>query len=811
MQYGYFDDKRKEYVITNPATPWPWINYLGSSDFFSLISQTGGGYSFYRDARLRRLIRYRYNSVPIDTGGRYFYIKDGDTVWNPGWKPVKQEVEKYECRHGMGYTIISSELKGLKVEITFLVPSNGDNCELQKVVMTNTGSSDKSFQLYSLQEFCLWNAWDDQTNFQRNYSTGEVEIHDSAIYHKTEYRERRNHYAWYSANRPVDGYDTDRDTFLGMYNGYETPETVFAGCSGNSVASGWSPIASHRFDMKIKAGKSESIIFQLGYAEVDPSEKWEAPGKINRTPAEKLQNIYNSTESFDRAFDDLKGHWETLLSSFSLNCPEEKVNRMVNIWNQYQCTVTYNMARSASFFESGIGRGIGFRDTSQDMLGCVHEFPERVKTRLLDVAATQFSDGSAYHQFQPLTKKGNADVGGDFNDDPLWLIMGICRYIKETGDFDILKEKVPFDDLPDIPESIGVHLERSFSFTQNNLGPHGLPLIGRADWNDCLNLNCYSDNPDESFQTTTNSEGRVAESLMIAGMFVYIGKEYADLLLQTGRKDKAEKALKAITEMEESVKEHGWDGYWYLRAYDAGGKKVGSRENKDGRIFIESQGFCCMAGIGRKEGLPQKALKSVNEELATEHGIMILQPAYQDYGIHLGEVSSYPPGYKENAGIFCHNNPWIIIGETMEGNGERAFDYYRRICPAYREEISDIHRTEPYVYAQMIAGRDAVRHGEAKNSWLTGTASWNFVAISQWILGIRPDWKGLIIDPCFPAGWQEFSVVRKFRGTSYNIHVKNPEGICRGVKSLVINGEKLDGNRIPLADRDCEVTVILGR
>jgi len=809
MKFGFFDDHNKEYVITEPATPYPWINYLGSHDFFSLISNTAGGYSFYRDARLRRLTRYRYNNVPVDTGGRYFYIKEGSTVWNPGWKPLKTELNSYECRHGLGYSRILGEKNGLEAETTFLVPSDAAHVEMQKVVLRNKSSETKTFQLYSFMEFCLWNAWDDQTNFQRNFSTGEVEVHGPAIYHKTEYRERRNHYAWYCASENPQGFDTDRETFTGLYNSYEAPNQVMKGTSGNSIASGWSPVASHRFDITLKPGEEKALVFLLGYTEVEKEEKWESPGRINRKPAELIQKKYGNTEAFDKALEELKAHWQNLLSRFSVSTPDERVNRMVNIWNQYQCTVTYNMARSASYFESGIGRGIGFRDTSQDMLGCVHQFPERVKTRLLDVASTQFSDGSAYHQFQPLTKKGNADVGGDFNDDPLWLIMGICRYIKETGDFSILDEKIPFDDNPDVPESMATHLERSFSFTQNNLGPHGLPLIGRADWNDCLNLNCFSENPDDSFQTTTNKKGDTAESLMIAGMFAYIGEEYAQLLDQTGRNDDAESARDAVEKMKKAVETSGWDGEWYLRAYNALGQKVGSKECIDGQVFIESQGFCSMARIGEEKGWPRKALDSVEKKLATKHGIMILQPAYKEYHVELGEVSSYPPGYKENAGIFCHNNPWIIIAEAMEKGGDKAFDYYSRICPAFREEISEVHRTEPYVYSQMIAGKDAVNHGEAKNSWLTGTASWNFVAISQWILGLRPQWEGLEIDPAIPSSWPEFRASRTFRDNRYNIIVRNPEGVSGGVKSILVNGEELKGSILPLKNSPAEWDVVV--
>jgi cellobiose phosphorylase len=812
MKYGFFDDHNREYVINEAATPYPWINYLGSHNFFSLVSNTAGGYSFYRDARLRRLTRYRYNNVPIDTGGRYFYINDGESVWNPGWKPSKTELDSYECRHGLGYSRITGSKNGLETETTFLVPIDESNLEMQKVVIRNTGTEDKTFQLYSFMEFCLWNAWDDQTNFQRNFNTAEVEVHGASIYHKTEYRERRDHYAWYHASEKPQGFDTDRETFTGLYNSYEAPRQVMNGTSGDTLASGWSPVASHRFDISLKAGEEKSLVFLLGYTELDPADKWESPGKINRKPAEKEQARYGTVEAFDSALAELKTHWQELLSRFTVSTPDEKVNRMVNIWNQYQCTVTYNMARSASYFESGIGRGIGFRDTSQDMLGCVHQFPERVKTRLLDVASTQFSDGSAYHQFQPLTKKGNADVGGDFNDDPLWLIMGISRYIKETGDFSILNEKVAFDDIPDVPETIATHLERSFSFTQNNLGPHGLPLIGRADWNDCLNLNCFSTNPDDSFQTTTNKKGDTAESLMIAGMFSYIGKEYAELLETMGQKEAARGAHAAVKKMDRAVEKSGWDGEWYLRAYDALGNKIGSKECEDGQIFIESQGFCSMARIGEDKGWPRKALDSVEEKLATDHGIMILQPAYKEYHVELGEVSSYPPGYKENAGIFCHNNPWVMIGEAMEGNGNKVFDYYSRICPAFREDISDVHRTEPYVYSQMIAGSDAVNHGEAKNSWLTGTASWNFVVISQWILGIRPQLNGLEVDPCIPSDWPEFRASRTFRNNSYNIIVRNPEGLSSGVKSVTANGKAIDGNILPLGEgkAEWEIVVTLG-
>lgn len=811
MKYGFFDDLNKEYVITTPRTPYPWINYLGSQEFFSLISNTSGGYSFYQDARLRRITRYRYNNVPVDDGGRYFYIHDNGDIWNPGWKPTKKELDKYECRHGLGYTRITGERNGIEASQLSFVPLDY-NGEINQIILKNKSSQEKEIGLFSFVEFCLWNAMDDMTNFQRNFSTGEVEIEGNAIYHKTEYRERRNHYAFYWINRNMDGFDTDRESFLGLYNGFDAPQTVMNGKPSNSVASGWSPIASHYFKVNLQPGEQKSFIFVLGYVENPDEEKWEEKGVINKKKAKEMQAQFITDKDVEEAFSKLAAYWNTLCSKYNVMSHDEKLNRMVNIWNTYQCMVTFNMSRSASYFESGIGRGMGFRDSNQDLLGFVHQIPDRARQRILDIAATQFEDGSAYHQYQPLTKKGNADVGTGFNDDPLWLILGTSQYIKETGDYGILDELVPYDCDENNKGTLFEHLQRSFYHVVDNLGPHGLPLIGRADWNDCLNLNCFSTQPDESFQTCGLIDGRVAESVFIAGMFVGIGPEYVALCKHRGLVDEASKAQQQIEIMKETTLKHGYDGEWFLRAYDHYGNKIGSKECEEGQIFIEPQGFCVMAGIGVEEGLAQKALDSVKEKLDTEHGIILQTPAFSTYNLNMGEITSYPQGYKENAGIFCHNNPWIAIAETVIGRGNRAFEVYSRIAPAYREEISDIHRTEPYVYSQMIAGRDAIRFGEAKNSWLTGTAAWNYVCITQYILGIRPDYNGLTVDPCIPSEWDGFTVKRIFRGSEYNITVQNPNHVCKGVKKLIVDGWEIDGNIIPtLTDgNEHEVVAVLG-
>ncbi len=661
-------------------------------------------------------------------------------------------------------------------------------------------------------EFCLWDAVDDSTNFQRNFSTGEVEVEAGAIYHKTEYRERRNHYAVLWADRPFQGFDTAREAFMGSYGSPAAPEAVLRGACAGSAAQGWAPVGAMQFHVELEPEAEETLLLGLGYVENPEEEKFSAPGVINKRLAHELMERYRTKEQSAAAFRELGRYWEELLSSLQVQTPDEKVDLMVNTWNQYQCMVTFNMSRSASYFESGTGRGMGFRDSCQDLLGFVHVIPERARERILDIAATQFCDGSAYHQYQPLTKKGNLAVGGGFNDDPLWLIAGVDAYLRETGDWGILEERVPFDNDERAASPLMEHLRRSFRYTAEHLGPHGLPLIGRADWNDCLNLNCFSRDPGESFQTTGSSEGPVAESVFIAGMFVKYGRCYAELCRRQGLEEEAEQSLRAVEAMEEAVLTAGWDGAWFRRAYDASGAPVGSRTCDEGKIYIEPQGMCVMAGIGRDGGQAARALRSVEEQLDTRFGIVLHQPPYTGYRLELGEISSYPPGYKENAGIFSHNNPWITCAEAVLGHGDRAFQTYRKLCPAYLEEVSEIHRTEPYVYSQMVAGKDAEAFGEAKNSWLTGAAAWSFTAVSQAILGILPELEGLRIDPCIPSGWTGFTVKRRFRGAEYRIAVENPEGAQRGVKEVYVDGTRLEGTVIPPAEtgKTVSVRVIMG-
>jgi cellobiose phosphorylase len=810
VRYGHFDDERREYVIDRPDTPLPWINYLGTEQYFGIVSNTAGGYSFYRDARLRRLTRYRYNNAPFDLGGRYLYVRDDATgdFWSPTWQPTQSRLDDYECRHGLSYTRIAAARDGIRAETLYFVPL-GETLEVWRVRVTNERDTAAELSLFSSVEFCLWDAQEDATNFQRNFSTGQVEVVDGVIYHKTEYRERRDHFAYFACSEPLAGFDTQRDTFLGAYRGWDRPAAVERGAAFDSVAHGWAPMGSHHVRLSLAPGETREVNFVLGYAENPRAEKFDPPGSqtLNKRNVRPVIERWLRPETVAAGIAELGSHWDRLLGGLRVTTPDADTDRMVNVWNAYQCMVTFNMSRSASFYESGIGRGMGFRDSNQDLLGFVHMIPGRARERILDIAATQMATGGAYHQYQPLTKRGNNDIGQGFNDDPLWLVLGVSAYVKETGDETILDEPVPFDNEPGSEAPLYEHLRRSVRYTLQRLGPHGLPLIGRADWNDCLNLNCFSDTPGEPFQTTENATGGAAESVFIAGQFVLAAKELAAIAELRGLDGEVAEYRTAAEKMTGVIIEHGWDGAWFRRAYDFHGHPVGSGEDDEGQIFIEPQGMCVLGGVGLDDGMAVRALQSVAERLATPHGIVLQQPAYSSYRIELGEISTYPPGYKENAGIFCHTNPWIMIAEAMVGNGDRAFDYYRRINPSVREEISEVHRCEPYVYAQMIAGRDAPTHGEAKNSWLSGTAAWNFVAITQWILGIRPELTGLRVDPVLPASWSGFQATRAFRGATYEITVRKAADVTGRVTHLVVDGDRVDGTVVPPASPGAVVRV----
>jgi cellobiose phosphorylase len=703
----------------------------------------------------------------------------------------------------------------------------GQTLEVWRLTVTNERDTSAELSLFSSVEFALWDAQDDTTNFQRNYSTGEVEVEDGVIYHKTEYRERRDHFSYFACSEPLAGFDTQREAFLGAYRGFDRPAAVELGKTSDSIAHGWSPHGAHHVRVSLAPGETREVIFLLGYTENPRDQKFSAPGVINKSTVKPVIAHWLNSDSVAAGFADLNSYWDGLVNVLAVSTPDRETDRMVNIWNAYQCLVTFNLSRSVSSYETGISRGMGFRDSCQDLLGSVQLAPEGARGRILDLAATQFASGGAYHQYQPLTKTGNDAIGSGFNDDPLWLVLGVGAYLKETGDTTILDETVPYSDGG--AATLYGHLEQCLRYTLDRIGPHGLPLIGRADWNDCLNLNCFSETPGESFQTTENQPGGVAESVFIAGLFTLAATELAGIADRTGRFDDADAYRADAEKMAAATAEHGWDGEWFLRAYDHYGNPVGSSRHAEGQIFIEPQGMCVMAGIGlpsakaearigggtdvaepQSDTLAARALESVRERLATDHGVMLLQPAFTTYHVELGEISSYPPGYKENASVFCHTNPWIMIAAAKTGDGDAAFDYYKRINPAAREVISELHRCEPYVYAQMIAGRDAATHGEAKNSWLTGTAAWNYVAITQWICGIRPEFNGLRVDPVIPSSWPGFTATRRFRDATYEITVRRAgildSGLGEGA-GMFVDDLQVVGTLVPLAPAGSTVRV----
>lgn len=804
MKFGYFDNQNKEYVITQPNTPLPWINYLGSDEYCALMSNTAGGYSFYVDPREQRITRYRYNNIPFDEGGRYIYVRDNKTseYYSPTWQPVRKKLDFYECRHGMGYTTIYTKFRGFEVKITYFVPL-GENLEIWSMDISSL--TDRDVSIFSFIEFCLWDAVGDSTNYQRTWNIGQAHCEGSTIIHNTLYGNWKKILAFFSCSEKISGFDTQRKNFLGNfgYNSLMHPEVVTRGKSTNSKAIGWDPIGSHQINLKLKAKKNYNIIFTLGTAKSSKEAKLISAKFLKKAVIEK-------------ELKKLKEYWEENLSNFQAETPDHEMNLMLNTWNQYQCMTTFNWSRYASYFESGIGRGMGFRDACQDTLGFCHMIPEKVKQRILELAGIQFERGDAYHQFSPITKKG--DLWG-YSDDSLWLILAVANYIKETGDASILKLKAPFSPLPQTEAkamlghhayiyeeksktsavktgTIYEHLKRAIKFSSENIGPHGLPLSGFADWNDCLNM------------TGPNCK---AESVFTAQLLIYACREMLEIAEIAKNKNDKKEFEKIILQMAQKLNKYAWDGAWWRRAFDDSGSPVGSAKNHEARIFLETQPWAVMAGISDQERA-QACMDSVHKDLYTKHGILLLQPAFRTYHPELGEISTYPKGLKENGSIFCHPNPWAIIAESILGRGSIAYDYYRAILPSAQNDSAELRKVEPYVYCQMVAGKDHPDFGEGKNSWLTGSAAWNFVAASQYMLGIRPHYDGIIIDPCIPKNWKGYKVTRVFRGTTYIINVKNIYKVHKRVSVIKLDGKRISGNMIPaLKDgKTHQVEVIMG-
>ncbi len=790
MKYGYFDAQNREYVITRPDTPTPWINYLGSDEYCALISNTAGGYSFHKDPKEQRILRFRYNNIPPDRPGRYIYIRDNKTedYWSATWQPVlknqkskiKNQKFGYECRHGMGYTLIKSEYAGIAADTLYFVPL-GENLEVWRLNIKNLSGSTRDISLFTYAEFCMWQAVMDMTDFQYTLNIARTRREGSVIYHLTGCTPKigDNRFAYLASSEDACGWDGDREAFIGPYRSESDPIAVERGQSFNSDAKGGNPIGSLWNRIRLKKGESRTIIFILGVG-------------YDMKETERFIKKYRHADSVAEEFGKLKSYWSAYFTNFAVSTPDKEVDLMANTWHQYQCRTTFNWSRSASYYESGIGRGMGFRDSNQDTLGVVHAIPDRVKTRIMELMANQFENGSSYHQFFPLTKKGEK---GGYSDDPLWLIVSCSGYIKETGDVGFLDEIVPFADSGS--GTIYEHLKKAVDYVYSRVGPRELPLMGFADWNDCLNLGGKNDK---------------AETVWVGQFLVYAARELVRLAELKRDREGVIRYKEIADSMRRIINDAAWDGDWYIRAFDDFGSPVGSSKNKEGKIDLITQAWAVMAGVS-DEKRSFRCMDMVKKYLDSEHGVMLCAPPYTEYDPKIGAVGTFAPGLKENGGVFCHANPWAMIAETILGRGETAFDYYKKIAPVTRNKVPDIHKTEPYVYAQYIAGSAHPEFGRARNSWLTGSAAWNFVAISNYILGVRADYHGLVVDPCIPSSWKGFRVTRKFRGAVYEIEVSNPGRVNKGVKHIEVDGKKIGGHLIPVFNdnKTHRVKVLMGK
>jgi len=783
MDYGYFDKENKEYVISRPDTPTPWINYLGLDEYCAIISNTAGGYSFYKDPRDRRILRYRYNNLPADRPGRYIYLRDNATkdYWSATWQPTQKDLQSYdyECRHGLGYTRIHSSYQGIETTATYFVPVK-ENLEVWILRLKNTANIQRDLSLFTYIEFCLWQAIMDMQDFQYSLNISRAEASGDTIYHLTYYYPQAGYknFAYFSAGKKIYGFDTDRETFIGNCRDESNPIAIEKGTSFNSLNRGGNPIGSHHIKLTLLPQQEEYVVFILG---------------VEGSRAKAGRNIerYKNSEYALKKLEELKEAWRSHLANLQVETPDKEFNTMVNTWNQYQCRVTFNWARSASFYESGIGRGIGFRDSNQDCLGVLHAIFPSVKQRIIDLAKNQFKAGNSYHQYFPLTKAG--DKAG-YSDDHLWLIVSTTNYIKETGDKAFLKTKVPFADGGSA--TVYEHLMRAVDYSSVNCGKHQIPLLGYADWNDCL-----------------NNLGKEAESVWVAQFLCYATKELAILAKLIKKEKDVLRLNKLYQKMAKAINQRAWDGAWYIRVFDEYGRPVGSKKCKEGgKIYLNAQSWAVLSGIADNRRA-FACMDAVKKNLVTEHGIKLMSPAYKTFYTYIGAIGTFSPGLKENGGIFCHANPWAVIAETMLKRGDLAFSYYKKICPAARNSIADIQKTEPYIYSQFIAGDESPQFGMSRNSWLTGSASWNLVAAHSYILGIRSDYAGLVIDPCIPEKWEGFKVNRFFRGSIYDIKVSNPRHVSCGIKSIEVDGRRIEGNILPVFTdgKTHSVKVVMGQ
>ena len=783
--YGKFSYENQEFIISRPDTPTPWMNYLSNKEYCVLISNTAGGNSFHIDPKERRITRYRYNNIPYDRPGKYIYIKDKDTnkVWSPTRKPVQTYLDQYECHIGLGYNTIHARYDDIESTIKYVVPLD-DNVELWGLSLKNTSDQQKQLKLFSYVEFALWNAINDQWDLQYIQNVAVAKFEDNSVFYSL-FDFSPKAYVFFSCSEKIESYDCDREAFIGVYRTESNPIAIEKNTCSNSQALGGNPIASTSLSLTLGPGEGKSIVFILGIVKT-------------KSDGFSLQKKYRNLEIVNKEVQNVKNSWLKKFSFFETTTPEKDFDNLVNIFNAYQCHTTFNWSRYVSFYETGIGRGMGFRDSCQDILAVSHAIPTRVKSRILELLENQFNDGHVYHLFFPLTKTGGfPDYVKPgmifFSDDHLWIILSVVNYLKETGDFTLLDQNVNYIDGQQ--DSVYTHLKKSLEFSFAKFGKHLLPLMGSADWNDALQL-----------------PGKESESVWSAMLLHKVLLEMKELALQINQKEDSDFFQEKAENIKNTINTTCWDGEWYTRAYTDKGDPVGSKTSSEGIMYLNTQSWAIISNIASFERATI-ILQKVKEKLATPYGVKLLEKPYTQFHPELGGISTFPPGLKENGAIFCHTNPWLVISECLMGNGDQAYEYLINYSPLSKVKIQELHKTEPYIYSQMITGPDHPKFGQAKNSWLTGTAAWSYYAMTNWILGIRPEYNGLTIDPCIPTSWKSFTIKRVFRGTTYHITVSNPTHISHGVKEVYIDKELAKRNLIPIFSDQKEhiITIIMGK
>jgi cellobiose phosphorylase len=787
--YGYFDEQAREYVITRPDTPTPWLNYVGEGRYGGIVSNTGGGYSFDRDPRNRRVSRYRYNAIPADQPGRYVYLRDQDTgeYWSPTWQPVRRALDAYECRHGTAYTTIRSEFRGIEAEIRYFVPPGPEDepapCELWVLRVRNTGAAPRRLRSFSYVEFSFADAMSDMTNLDWAQHIVFSTCEGGVIRVGTKFNPL---VAFFGSSEAPAGYTCDREDFVGRGRDLADPVVVETGQPANASSPRGNSVGSLAHDIELAPGGERQIVYVMGATT--------KPAEIPRVLAR-----FSDPAEVGASFQALRDDWTAYLGRFTIETPDADTNAMLNFWNQVQCRTTLYWSRFVSGYESGLGRGMGTRDSGQDTLGTMHTVPAHARRMLTRIWEMQFSDGHTWHQSYPLTGEGGPGLAAEypnwpqwFSDDHLWLIISVCAYLRETGDFDYLEQKVRYVDRAE--ETVGQHMMRAVDFTLEHLGPHGLPRSGFSDWNDTLNVD--------------HGSGK-AESVWTGMQFCLAMLELAELCERLDRPADARRYRELHDGMAAAINEHAWDGAWYARSFDDDGLPIGVSGAVHHAIDLIPQSWSVIGRVAPPDraGL---AMASADEKLNTRFGLALMWPPYDGADPRVAGTSTYVPGAKENGGIFCHANTWSIVAAAMRGDGDTAYRYYRQILPLARTD-SDVYKTEPYTYPQNICGPAHPSFGLARNAWLTGTAAWTYVAATQWILGIRPTYTGLRVAPVLPAAWPGYRAHREFRGTAYEIEVRR-EGPGNAV-SMTVDGVAVAGDVVPLpapGTASVEVLVTLG-